>query len=419
VKLLALVAVSSVLAVAAADRSTAVSPDARADVELLIQELERIHPNPYHSVSRDEFHAAARQLSSRLPELNDNQMLVELMRLVARLGEREGHTGVSFFSNARRGPSHLYPFYAYSFSDGIFVVAAVNRPALVGARLVAIGGRPVEEVVRVLEPLMTRDNAMTLKVGLPATLAAAEVLHGLGVTPTADRATFTFAFPSGSRREVELRPLTAPAWIQGFKRAFPTFTYGLPRRAKPLFLSRRGVDQWLTTLKRGRVVYLVYTSMQRDTFDTSERLLRLVRKPRVTRIVLDLRNNGGGEIRTYPPLLQALRTPTARRKTLVVIVNRETFSAAVHLSADLDRQTRAVFVGETTGGSPNHYSDSDPVVLPVTGWTVGIPTIYYEKRPGEAGLALEPDVRVDFAARHFFTGRDPVLTAALKVRRPR
>jgi Peptidase family S41 len=419
VKLLALVVVLSVMAVGAAERSTAVSPDARGDVELLLQELERIHPNPFHAVSRAELHGAASQLIARLGELDDNQMLVELMRLVARLGERDGHAGVAFFSNAHRGPAHLYPFYAYSFSDGIFVVAAVSRPSLVGARLVAVGGMPVEEVVRLLEPLMTRDNPMSLKAGLPTMLAAAEVLHGLRVTPTAERATFTFAFPSGSRRDLELRPLTAPRYIQGLKGAFPAFTYGLPRRAKPLFLSRRGSDQWLTTLQKGRVVYLAHSSMQRNSFETSERLLRLVRKRRVKRIIVDLRNNGGGEIRTYPPLLQALRTPTARRKTLVVIVNRETFSAAVHFAADVKRQTRAIFVGEPTGGSPNHYSDTDPVALPVTGWTVGIPTIYYEKLPGEPGLTLEPDVRVDFTARHFFTGRDPVLRAALTLRPPR
>ena len=418
-KLLALLAVLSVLAVAAAERSTAVSPDVRADIEFLLQELERIHPNPYHAVSRAELHAAASQLIARLGELDDDQMLVELMRLLARLGERDGHAGVSFFSNAHRGPAHLYPFYAYSFSDGIFVVAAVNRPALVGARLVAIGGKPVEEVIRLLEPLMTRDNPMSLKAGLPTMLVAAEVLHGLRVTPTAARATFTFAFPSGSRRDLELRPLTAPRYIQGLNAAFPTFTYGLPRRAKPLFLSRRGNDQWLTTLQKGRVLYLAYRSVQRNTFETSERLLRLVRSRNVKRVIVDLRNNGGGEIRRYAALLQALRAPAARRKTLVVIVNRETFSAAVHFAADVKRLTRAIFVGEPTGGSPNHYSDTDPVALPVTGWTVGIPTIYYEKLPGEAGLTLAPDVHIDFAARHFFAGRDPVLRAALTVRRPR
>jgi Peptidase family S41 len=356
--------------------------------------------------------SAADELSARLPSLNANQMLVELMRLVARLGERDGHAGVAFFPKA-----HVYPFYAYRFSDGVFVVAAVNRPALVGARLVAVAGRPVEEVLGLVEPVMTRDNQMTLRANAQLPLATAEVLHGLGVTPTADRATFTFVLRNGRRTDVELRPIAAPAFMQGLKRAFPAFVYGLPGRGKPLFLRRRGEDQWLTTLRRGRVVYLAYRSVANDTFDTSERVLQLARRRTVTRIIVDLRNNGGGEIRTYAPLLDALRRPAVRRKQLVVIIGRETFSAATHFAVDVKRQTRAVFVGEPTGGAPNHYSDTDPVDLPVTGWTVVVPTIYYEKLPGQPGLTVEPDVRVDLTARHFFAGRDPVLARALTVRR--
>lgn len=134
-------------------------------------------------------------------------------------------------------------------------------------------------------------------------------------------------------------------------------------------------------------------------------------------MIVDLRNNGGGEIRTYSALLDSLRSKMVRRKKLVVIVGRSTFSAAVHFAADVKRQTRAIFVGEPTGGSPNHYSDTDPVSLPVTGWTIGIPTVYYEKMPGQAGLTIEPDVPVAVRARDFFAGRDPALAAALRVRR--
>jgi C-terminal processing protease CtpA/Prc len=45
----------------------------------------------------------------------------------------------------------------------------------------------------------------------------------------------------------------------------------------------------------------------RDTYDTAARLVQLARDSKVRRVVVDLRNNGGGEIRTYPPLLGALR----------------------------------------------------------------------------------------------------------------
>jgi hypothetical protein len=414
VKRLALFGLVSILALSGVERSAAVSPDARGDIELLLQELERIHPNPYHAVPRAELRAAADDLAARLPGLSDSQMLVELMRLVARLGERDGHAGVGYLDKA-----HLYPFYAYRFSDGVFVVAAVNRPGLVGARLVAIAGRPVEDVIRLLEPLMTRDNETTLRANVLLPLATAQILHGLGVTPAADRATFTFVLRNGSRTDLELRPIASSAYTSALQRerAFPGFIYGLPQRARPLFLRQRLEDQWLTTLQRGRVVYLAYRSVINDTFDTSERLLRLARRPKTKRIVIDLRNNGGGDIKNNVALLDALRTRVVRKKKLVVIIGRETFSAATHFATDVKRYTRAIFVGEPTGGSPNHYSDSDPVNLPVIGVTVFVPTIYYEKMPGQSGLTLEPDVRVQLTARHFFAGRDPVLARALTVRR--
>jgi outer membrane murein-binding lipoprotein Lpp len=68
--------------------------DTSDDVRTLVAEVERLHPSPYHSVSRADFHRAADDLAAREAGLSREQMLVETMRLVALLGEREGHTGV-------------------------------------------------------------------------------------------------------------------------------------------------------------------------------------------------------------------------------------------------------------------------------------------------------------------------------------
>jgi hypothetical protein len=71
-------------------------------------------------------------------------------------------------------------------------------------------------------------------------------------------------------------------------------------------LRRTGAQRWLTTIDGGWTVYLAYNSTMRDTYDTAARLVQLGRDSKVRRVVVDLRNNGG-EIRTYPPLLGALR----------------------------------------------------------------------------------------------------------------
>ena len=394
----------------------AAPPEAAADVELLLRELERIHPNPYHATSREAYRAAADRVIARLPELDDDQLLVELMRLVTMLGERDGHANLQPLNPAHRRPLHLYPLATYGFADGVFVTAAPNQRQLVGLRLVAIEGRPLEEVLDRVNTVVPIDNATTLRSHRGPMLVCAEVLHGLGITPTAARAAFTFENAAGAQTVVELEPMESSAFQRAARASYPLFVDGLPKRPKPLFVSRRGTAQWLTTIDRGRVVYLAYNSTFADTWDTSRRLLRLARRPKTRRVVVDLRNNPGGDISTYPALLEALKSRSINRPgRLVVLIGPTTFSAAVHFATDVDRGTRATFVGEPTGGSPNHYSDTDPVDLPVTGWQVGIPTIYYEKRPGESGLVFEPDVVVPQTAADFFAGRDRELARALSI----
>jgi hypothetical protein len=398
----------------------AVSPDARADLDLYFAALDAYHPNPYHATPKQEMRAAADRLASRFPDLNEDQALVELMRLVALLGERDGHAGVPVLSNEHHRPMNLYPFYAYDFDDGVYVVAAVRRPDLVGARIVAVEGRPVGDVLALLAPLVTYDNELSRRLRLPLQLATAEVLHGLGVTASARRATFTVELSSGGRRDVELDALEAPAYVRGLRAAFggATFVYALPARNNLLFLTRRASGQWLRTLRGGRVVYLAYNSVLGSTSATARRLRRLASRRRVQRVIVDLRNNGGGDIGNYPPLLAALRSRAVNRPNrLVVLIGRATFSAATHFAADVEQHTRVILVGEPTGGSPNHWSDTTSVTLPVLGWTVHIPELYYEKRPGQRGLAIEPDVRVQLTAADLFAGRDPVLAAALALPR--
>ena len=79
----------------------------------------------------------------------------------------------------------------------------------------------------------------------------------------------------------------------------------------------------------------------------------------VTRVIVDVRHNPGGDNHTYPPLLNLLLDPLVNRPAyLYVIIGRQTFSAATNFVTELDVQSSAVFVGEPTGGRPNLYGDT-------------------------------------------------------------
>ena len=116
-------------------------------MRLFAAELERIHPNPYHATSREEYARRVDELAARAGSLDRDHLVVELMRLLALLGERDGHSGIYTLHNHPR-PLHLYPLRTYWFSDGLAVVDG-DEP---GAKLVAIEGVPIDEVVARVRP---------------------------------------------------------------------------------------------------------------------------------------------------------------------------------------------------------------------------------------------------------------------------
>jgi hypothetical protein len=365
------------------------------DIPYLVERIEAIHPDPWHAVSEVDFKEAASRLEERIDGLTPDEQLVELMRLTALFGERDGHGGVFPLDPTHERALHLYPIRLYEFSDGLYVVAAVDHPELVGARVDAIGGRPVEEVMDAVRPLVPADNEMSRKARLPQYMVVAEVLRGLGITSS------EFELDG---RTVTLDPITAEAYADAFPDLFrPQVPQGLPRRTEPPYLARRLRDRWVARLPGA--VYGAYNVTLGDTTAFADILTRREREV----VIVDVRHNPGGENSTYSPLLEALR---GREVTL--LIGRTTYSAAANFITELEQTADVTFVGEPSGGAPNLYGDPVPVALPATGLTVQVASLYWMKSaPDDPRLAIEPDVRVELSSEDFFAGRDPVLAAAL------
>jgi Peptidase family S41 len=409
-------ALLSVLALAACSGS---EPDgvegADRDVRALVAHLQAVHPDLDHDVGRAELLRAADELAGRAESLEPNELLVELMRLAALPGLRDGHGGLFPLDPEHGRPLHLYPLRLYRFPDGYHVVAEVGERGLVGARVLAIEGEPVDDVAARLRPLVPADNEWSARARVSQWLVVAEVLHGAGVVETAERATFELEL-DGSTREVELEPMPAARWAEAFPDLFVQHVpQGLPKRPEPAYLARREEPSWTALLAGGRVAYAALNVTLGDMSGLADRLRELAARTGVERVVLDLRHNPGGDVYAYAPLLEALQSPELDRPgRLFVLVSRATFSAAQILCSELERTTDAVFVGEPTGGSPNLYGDPAPRRLPVTGWNVHAATVYWERsEPGDDRLTLEPDLRVPLTAADVFAGRDPVLERVL------
>ena len=112
----------------------------REDLAYLARELPRRHKNLFHSISRAQFDSALAVLDRKLPGLARHQVIIELARLVALVGD--GHTNVAPTRDPKIG-FHAYPVRLYFFKDGLFVRSAAKAQGdLVGAKVLRIGRLP-------------------------------------------------------------------------------------------------------------------------------------------------------------------------------------------------------------------------------------------------------------------------------------
>jgi len=387
------------------------------DVRELGATIEQIHPDPFRSVSRRRFEAEVNALAGRAASLSRDELLVGVLRVIALLGPRNGHTGLFPGDPSHTRELHLYPLRLYEFTDGLYVVDAVDR-SLIRGKLVAIEGMPVGQALERVDPLVPRDNDSNLRGLAPHFLLTAEILDGLGIADGAQSADFTFERPGGERVDVSLASVPASQYVSAFADAlYGHYPSILPHAAKPLYLSGSARPMWTRTLAGGRAVYMAFNSVRRPTPGFLRALGRLVRAPNVRRVIVDVRLNGGGDNTTYGQLVDLLASKQVnKRGRLYLLTGRATFSAAANFAAEIDRDTRAIVMGEPTGGGVETYGDTFPLSLPTAGWTVHIAARYHERKkgPGDHRLAVEPDVRVDLTSAQYFAGLDPVLARALR-----
>jgi hypothetical protein len=168
-----------------------------------------------------------------------------------------------------------------------------------------------------------------------------------------------------------------------------------------------------------KLVYFQYNQVQDQGDETIEkfcgRLFRFIAENDVRRLVIDMRWNGGGNNFLNEPLVHGLiRCDKVNQEgRLFVIVGRNTFSAAMCGAVDVERHTKAIFVGEPTGSSPNFVGESAVIVeLPFSKRRASISDLYWENSVAmDYRTWIAPAIYAPPTFAAYRTNRDPALEA--------
>jgi len=378
-----------------------------ADLEAIIPALEQHHPEPYHSVSKEDLVEAIADLEASIPTATDDEMMVGVLHVVAMVSSagRDAHTGAYVWGSGTY-PTHTLPLRLWVVPEGVAVVDALPPyEPLVGRVIASLDGHPIADVLEGLEPLMPRDNPATVTLLVPRFLLTTEILHGAGLIE--DPATVELAFEDDPATGVDVAAIPTADYNDW---ATP---YGLhlPTRPDVPWLARSEEPFW-TRLDADGTLFIQYNRVTRLASGDLDALRTAIAEPAVRRTIVDIRHNFGGETFGYPPVADALveRSPDWPGG-LYLITGRNTFSAASLFAADLTARADVTVVGEPMGGSPALYGNADDVVLPWSGLVVSVATELFEPVPGDDRLELPVDLAAPITLADFLAGRDPAMAA--------
>jgi hypothetical protein len=228
----------------------------------------------------------------------------------------------------------------------------------------------------------------------------------------ADRATFVVADSVGGLDSLSLSPAA--------KVSDEPFTSAQSPGAVPLYLQNPRVTYWFTGVPGTTTTYAQLNAMQSNDDYTlaqfGDSLFRTMAREAHDRLVLDLRLDNGGDNTLDDEIVRRVIRATAidRPGHFYVVIGRKTFSAAINLTADLERHTAAILVGEPTAAPSNHYGETQRFVLPHSGIVVLYSSLYWQSGdPRDHRSGIMPSIATPLRWNDFRAGRDPALEAIL------
>ncbi len=369
------------------------------DIDDLAAELPRLHLNLFHQLPEHAFRSQIRQLKADLFDCDDAMVMTRLMAIIASVGD--AHTALMPVVR------HYLPFDFYWFEEGLFIVAA--RPELqnwCGAKVVAIENTPIADVIADLTSILSHENLSFVNAQLPSYLAAVDLLYGLEICDHLDEVRLTLQQADGKPAKLKVSTMKPNG------RAANMVQMG-DDASVPLYRQHRDLSFWFSRIESD-TVYVHYNACKEPedgpiaaAFNT---LLDEINHNQPKKIIIDLRFNLGGDSTLLDPLIEELAAHPAR---LFVIIGRNTFSSALLNAYALKNKTRAIVVGEPSGGKPNCYGEVQYLTLPNSKLRVRYSTKYYQLIAYDGQLSLLPDLPCPVTFADYQAGFDPCLQIIL------
>ena len=268
--------------------------------------------------------------------------------------------------------------------------------------MIQVGSVDWQEAIKRLDSIESHDpgnHGEQLAWSARTDLNDPRILHGLGLSSSSNSAVFLIE-KDGTRRAITTKA-SVPLG-QWYLDSIPIGWVDARPTSVPLPLSRQHEDEafWFVSLPKQHAVYFQFNlvlNLGAETLsDFTKRLGTALEGPDVERLVIDVRNNTGGDNTLLRPLLAALiRSKVNHRGGIYIIIGPTTFSACQNFVDRLENYADVVFVGSPTGENVNFYGDPVSITLPNSHLEAAVSALWWQDEdPRDKRVATNPELTV-------------------------
>ncbi|RZS93818.1 S41 family peptidase [Aquimarina brevivitae] len=395
------------------------------DLRFLQQTIHKEYAFLFVKTNKETFDAEVEALYQDIPNLQEHEIQVGLARIVSLF--EYGHTHLSFYQKAIQFSQ--FPFNLYQFKEDIYIQGTHKRYAnAVGAKVIAVAGKPIAEVLKAIEPTVEAENSQYFKAYGINNLRYPEILHAQSITDSLQDEIELTLEKNGKTFTQSFTVLEKGDYVpthRGFVHQDDNWVTAREQATMPLYLQQLDKVYFATYLSKENAMYVRHSRIKNEAEESTkefyDRVLKEVAAKGAEKLIIDLRLNGGGNNYLNKEVIKALIKADEINQTgkLFVIIGRRTFSACQNLVNEIDNYTNAIFVGEPTAENINFWGDNRPVILPNSTINIAVSYLWWQDKPAlENAEWMAPSIPVEMSFEEYVTNQDPVLEAALAFNNP-
>jgi hypothetical protein len=356
--------------------------DWKSDIEYLKDTLPQKHINIFFKISEYEFNKQLDALLAGLPELTDLQVAVKIQQILAKMGDSHTNAGWVKFINTDKNIG----IGTYWFKDGLYIISTNQQNSiLLGKKIVRIGGLNIQELVDSLKTMFTNENEALTKSLVPLHLNYGQLLNHFGC-----------AFNAEGFIEFEASDEANHVFKHQIKLGAKGTTIYSNIASRPLLY---GSNNWFIEKYDGKneIYFVQYNkcdskelaielSQPQNIIDKKpsieefkQKVYKTISEKPIKKFVFDMRYNGGGSSPQGTKFIEDLShiNKINQEGKLFVLIGRETFSSAIINTLDFQSKTKAILLGEETGGKASHYGETRSFRLPSSGLKITYSRKYF------------------------------------------